>query len=622
MKFILHNIRIWFGKDIETRDLYFVNNKVNVITGDSGSGKTNILAIIDYCLLSSRNNIVEQIINENSDWYSITFTLNDHQYFLGRRKLNLGQENSDVCFFVDDNFPKYPSANIALNELKTKLDEILGVDNKYPFKKENGIYPFEISFRSFLLFNYLTERVISLDNVFWDFEYFERSLFGDYRSFIIDKAIGYEDTKRQDFQKKLDGLKNGKKEFDSKQQKSRTGNNKFEEHVENILGKAIENGLLNGELLFDIDQKISNLNNVVENYITVAKFEVFNGKLKQLQDEKRKLEIELRNIFRAEKEFQNYEKHLATLKDVLQPIEILQQQEDNIVRSYETEQLIQALSSSLEQIKNSDIRSVAQPFISPIDKDRLINRIKVISKEIESLNINNIILPNKSTFAFVVATELKYELEKIKAEKQKLLIPQDTYIDNYPAKCIELEDKIKKELEVKPALLNAINRSIQFFYNQLEFMENYTDCEVIFNIEEFILQLKKVGTAYPYGKIGSKSNDMFLHLCFFLGFQKHFIEMKNQNVLPFLFIDQPSIPYYSGSDNIGNNDKQKLLDAFKLFDNFITTINVELKTDFQIILIEHAPVSYWENSDFKNFHTVEEFTNGNKLIPERITKGK
>jgi hypothetical protein len=39
------------------------------------------------------------------------------------------------------------------------------------------------------------------------------------------------------------------------------------------------------------------------------------------------------------------------------------------------------------------------------------------------------------------------------------------------------------------------------------------------------------------------------------------------------------------------------------------------KKVFQIILLEHASKSYWEEPLLSNFHLVEEFRNGNALIP-------
>ena len=54
---------IW-QKNGVVRNFPFEENKVNVITGDSGKGKTAIIHIIDYCLLSTD---AEYISKKNID---------------------------------------------------------------------------------------------------------------------------------------------------------------------------------------------------------------------------------------------------------------------------------------------------------------------------------------------------------------------------------------------------------------------------------------------------------------------------------------------------------------------------------------------------------------------------
>ena len=49
MNFYIAKIRLWFKHDQGTRDLDFFQDKVNVITGDSSTGKSSVLKIIDYC---------------------------------------------------------------------------------------------------------------------------------------------------------------------------------------------------------------------------------------------------------------------------------------------------------------------------------------------------------------------------------------------------------------------------------------------------------------------------------------------------------------------------------------------------------------------------------------------
>ena len=622
MKFVIHQLKIWFNKGIEPRILDFVPNKVNVITGDSGTGKTNILAIIDYCLLSTQNNIVEQVINENAEWYSILFSINNHKYFLGRRKEPLGQESSDVCLIDNESTVEYPIVNTTANEAKAKLNEFFEIHNIYPFNKEKGIYPFEISFRTNLLFNYLTERIITLDNIFLDFDYFEPSLLGNFKSYVIEKALGFDDSKLKQYEKTLKEIKDGQVKFNKQRDDALKSNNKLNDGIDRLIDIACTNELLDNQIHFNLDSKISALQEITQCYSRRANEDKNSDKINVLIEEERALKFELRGITRAEKEFIDYEKNLTTFKDVLYPIEVLKQQSENIVRSFETQQLINALSLSLNNIKNSNVRKVLQIVVPQTDKDRIKHRIKELRTEIDKSTASNVSIPKHSSYAFVLATEIKRDLEKLLHNKPKIEMSSDIYMPDFVEKCMYLEKKINDEKMSRPTLINSINKSIQIFYDKLNSMENYSDCEINFNMENYIIQLKQPGSGFPYRKIGSKSNDMFLHLCLFLGVHNLIQKVKDKKVLPFLFIDQPSIPYYDGSSDVNNNDRIKLLDAFKLLDNFISYMNKHNEAEFQIILIEHAPKSYWEDPKLCNFHTVEIFTKENKLIPKYITDQK
>jgi len=49
MNFFVNKIILWLNNG-KMRQIEFLNNKVNIITGSSGTGKSEILSIIDYCL--------------------------------------------------------------------------------------------------------------------------------------------------------------------------------------------------------------------------------------------------------------------------------------------------------------------------------------------------------------------------------------------------------------------------------------------------------------------------------------------------------------------------------------------------------------------------------------------
>lgn len=76
MNFYIKTIKLWFKHNDAAVEYEFHKNKVNVITGDSSTGKSSLLSIIDYCLLSGESNIVEDVINENITWYGLSFSLN------------------------------------------------------------------------------------------------------------------------------------------------------------------------------------------------------------------------------------------------------------------------------------------------------------------------------------------------------------------------------------------------------------------------------------------------------------------------------------------------------------------------------------------------------------------
>ena len=73
MEFYIKKIRLWFNKHPEPKDYEFKPNKVNVVTGDSSTGKSSILRVIDYCLMARESTIVEDVINNTVNGTRIEF---------------------------------------------------------------------------------------------------------------------------------------------------------------------------------------------------------------------------------------------------------------------------------------------------------------------------------------------------------------------------------------------------------------------------------------------------------------------------------------------------------------------------------------------------------------------
>ena len=87
MKFSIDTIILWPKKSgFKYRKLKFVDNKINVITGASRTGKSAIIPIIDYCLGSGKCTIPVDTIRNACDWFGVLFNLDDEQLLLCRRE--------------------------------------------------------------------------------------------------------------------------------------------------------------------------------------------------------------------------------------------------------------------------------------------------------------------------------------------------------------------------------------------------------------------------------------------------------------------------------------------------------------------------------------------------------
>jgi uncharacterized protein YoxC len=75
---------ILYGPDGKTRELHLKLGKVNVITGQSRTGKSAIIDIVDYCLGRSTFRIFEGVNRDVVTWYAILLQAGDEQIFVAK----------------------------------------------------------------------------------------------------------------------------------------------------------------------------------------------------------------------------------------------------------------------------------------------------------------------------------------------------------------------------------------------------------------------------------------------------------------------------------------------------------------------------------------------------------
>lgn len=110
MSFQIKDI-ILYSKNGEMRRLQFKIGKLNIITGASKTGKTALIAILDYCFGSDSCQIPEGIIRRAVAWAGVRLSVSEGEVFIARRLPSPGYNSStDVFYRVarEVAFPDFP----------------------------------------------------------------------------------------------------------------------------------------------------------------------------------------------------------------------------------------------------------------------------------------------------------------------------------------------------------------------------------------------------------------------------------------------------------------------------------------------------------------------------------
>ncbi|MDU1889579.1 MAG: DUF3732 domain-containing protein [Dysgonomonas sp.] len=617
MKFYIKKLYIWFDRDVKPRTLEFENNKVNVVTGSSSTGKSNIYAIIDYCLLSGNVNIVFPVINENAQWYGLEFSVNGTLFAIARKKPTVETIPSDVYIqneiFSSDYYPSNTNAHV--NDARKQLNKAFGYHNNQ-----------DMLYRTSFVFNALTESIITSPYDFLNFKFFgdEKYDSKDERKNLLQFVLTPRMEEYANLKIELDSLRAKKKSAEGYQSKVTNANDNFYKLLNDLIKKCVKANLSDSSILSqDSTTKLEFIEGLF-NEMSSEKMQSsqLDNKLKSLQQDHFKKTIQLQNIERAQEEYNGYYQTLNQIEDSLKPITFIEQHLDIIGSNMWTSHIINSLKQSLSKVAENKQDIQQRPLVS-------LSLISSLKKQIADIDdqIGEITKQKGSLYKQVEALKVIGQIEAsisqlrdYKTKKDKTDgKPEKTFTPEENSHMKVLEQKLENLDQKKASIINDLNQCIQVIYDGLSYMEHYDNCYTKYSLNQERLMLNDGKSIINYDVIGSQSNYMFLHLCFFLGLHRYFFENVTSQVGQFLFIDQPSIPYYAGSENVKTTDREKLLDAFKTINTFMEYVIEEKQEEFQIILIEHAPESYWTgNNKLDHFITKATFTGGDALIPEYV----
>lgn len=619
MNLYIASIKLWFKgfrEDAKRTITYPFNpDKINVITGDSSTGKSSILGIIDYLLLSDNPVIVENIINENIEFYGMNIFIDGVSYIIIRKSPLNERGTQDVYCEKKNDYPIPYTPTHKIGEGRALFAELLNIPDRMinvAGKK------FSLTFRHFLPLNYLTEDIISSANIYFDIPFFVNRSFDAFLDFALEHVNGILCHNEKDVESELQKAKKDLAQYQQKHLKAQDEEKKYKECLVKIYNDALSLNLIPADNLFireDANEMLKYVQHSISAYDKLIKDEEDTCKLSNLRKKRDELQDKLNAYDSLLGEMDKQKKLGIRVEDSLRPVSFIRRHIDEVISSPDTIELLKLLENQLLQVKEGKQSSPTLPPDFTFRHTELKRELDICKNELKRLSSLRKTIGDPKWLN--QALSIKYRLKDLKKPSK------DTYqlaVEQEKVSIIESLETQLKQIRLSPHdVKEVLNKYINhYFQSENGMVDSYPDASMRYDDVERRVSLLKESEEYPIRNIGSKSNYMFLHLCFFLGLHKSIIAKKSKQVGSFLFIDQPSIPYYADKGTLDNDDKKQLMKAFRLLNDFMKEIICNENSHFQIILIEHADESYWKDLD--SFHTVVEFSKSKNggLVPKYI----
>jgi hypothetical protein len=586
---------------------------VNVISGESHTGKSALLDIIDYCFLASSHKLPDSVINENVDWYGLRFYVNDKTYSLARKSPRGNAVSEDYYFSSIGSVPDLPVVNARDEDIRKILEAEFKIDDKVvmPYGGNALKANSKVSFRYFFLFNSISEDIITNSKVFFDKQSEDR--YREALPRIFDMALGIDDLANMTARERKEALEKELARSERKNSQLRSGRDDFDNEVREIAAKAAEYGMFDSKktaisretVRRAIDDAAS-----AETGLALDRYASVNAELFSIERRIRKLK-------QFTSEYSDYKMTLKRAEDSLLPIEQLINQAPRLIKSEIFDDLISSLKSDLLAIKESTKKK------HPVD-GQISAMVRDLESQREAREMELAALPQeprsfadeREKWLFVGEAKGRFSAYE-SATPPRLSSEIKTPTGDLQRQIDEIN--VRDVDETRAAVISMINEIAQSYLARTgNALANYSNYQTDFAYGEKRLRLRKPRSTL-IENVGSSSNHMFLHLLQFLALHEVAIFHKSPFVPSFLIIDQPSRPYYPDEKPkndviLSNSDSEKVSIAFKLLNDFVERMNNDYQTEFQMIVFEHVPKSTFAGMNY--VHLLPEFRNGEALIPQ------
>lgn len=616
----------------------FNRGKVNIIVGDSKTGKSALIDIVDYCLASSSCHIASGVIRNNVYWFAVVVDFGEDMFFLARMnpdvkdvssvsEMYLARVNEKYIPSFEDIYPntndeavrQFLAAKIGLSENRQTVDD------------GGTRAPLPITFKHSRLFCFQPQSVIANKDIL-----FYKTTDGFVKLALKDAFPYLLGAVREDvliIEQELKALKKDLRQLKIKKNEKEEMVNEQSTMAVSLLEEAKTVGLIQFTSADSIINKIAKLQEITKWEPSRTKAyattnidseiqELVSQRLhyvEQLGDIQEKISVAKRygeegELYIGELKVQHQRlKSIELMPDIEQRCCPLCHQElsGEVPKVSEIYSSLEKISSALEGSQNQTLRN--QKYIAEliVEESKAKQNIVLIEDSIHALyqkKEDTRLLRDLNVQRGKVIGRISLFLEKLLVNENDNL---ENDINDLVSKIENLEAQISKSTkeDLMISKVGIINTYMNRDWKRSLDLED-EDAIVTFNPKRMQLYTISEDEKYvPLDQLGSGANWVGYHLL--LHFALHMFFVKNDRPIPrFLFLDQPSQIYFPADTS--DLSKCKDIEAVRRMFKFIIDRTDEMMGNFQVIVTEHANI---QEDDFQQ-NVVERWYDGKKLIPE------
>lgn len=627
-----------YSKTDKKRTIELETGTTNIITGKSGTGKSALIDIVEYCLGRTTCHVPTGVIRDNVSWFGLLLTVRKEKIFIARENPGRQGTTNKAFFLRGGNITspdKIKESNTTSETLVDNLTEIIEISPNLNVPPPNQTRrPLSANIKHALFYCFQKQGEIASEQVLFHRQsephttqdikdtlpYFlgsiqenalalEQELVIARRElFIAERALKEAELIKGDEISQSSSLieearRVGIIPFDKKPETS-ADRKKFLKLISKWTPEKIP----------------SNYTDVVEE---------LQGELIKTQEKIRKKEYELLSIQKFANELTGYSKELQHQKYRLESIKLYDQDEEghvcplcsadltskvpNITKMTKS---LSSLEKDLEQTNKE--KPVLRKNIAKIEGELSELRLEFQQKQkdlqvliqrqepVSKIRDQNIIRAQ-------IVGRVNFWLENVRLTDESSELKKD--YDTKLKRVSELEKKLDNESKKDrlESTLNLINDQITKYARELELEHSQFPVRLQYSNANIVID--KDDDKVPLMDIGSGENLLGYHLATMFALHGYFV--KHKRPIPnFIMLDQPSQVYFPmdlirkrGGDmqSVTDEDREKMMKFYR----FIFKVAKKLAPNFQIIITEHAD---FDDEEF-NSHVRERWRKGKALVP-------